>query len=50
MFCDSPSKAVQETTDEIAVACEQALWGAVVAGQEKEEELATTFLEFELLL
>ena len=49
MFCDSPSKAVQENTDEIAVACEQALRGALVEGQEKEGELATTFLEFELL-
>ena len=47
MFCDSPSK---ETTDEIAVACEQALRGALAAGQEKEGKLATMFLEFELLL
>ena len=32
------------------VACEQALWGALVAGQEKEGELATTTsLEFEYL-
>ena len=30
VFYDSPSKAVQETTDEIAVAYEQALWGALV--------------------
>jgi len=33
----------------IAVVCEQALWGALVAGQEKEVELATMSLEFEYL-
>ena len=31
------------------LACEQALWGALAAEQEKEEELATTSLEFEYL-
>ena len=29
------------------VACEQALWGILAAGQEKGGELATTPLEFE---
>ena len=29
--------------------CEQALWGALVVGQEKEGELAATSLEFEYL-
>ena len=32
-----------------SVACEQAHWGALVAGREKEGELATTSLEFEYL-
>jgi len=32
------------------VACEQALQGALVVGQEKEGELATTSLEFEFHL
>ena len=36
-------------TVEILV-CEQALQGALAAGQEKEGELATTSLEFESLL
>ena len=31
------------------LACEQALWGALAAGQEKEGELSTTSLEFEYL-
>ena len=31
------------------LACEQALWGAVAAGREKEGELAPTSLEFEYL-
>ena len=31
----------------IAIACEQALRGALAAGREKEGELATTSLEFE---
>ena len=31
------------------LACEQALWGALAAGREKEGELATTSLEFEYL-
>ena len=31
------------------IACEQALQGALEAGQEKEAELATTSLEFEYL-
>ena len=30
----------------IKLACEQALWGALAAGWEKEGELATTSLEF----
>ena len=33
----------------IIVVCEQALWGSLVAGQEKEGELATMSLEFENL-
>ena len=32
------------------LACEQALWGALAAGREKEEEHVTTSLEFELHL
>ena len=32
------------------VACEQALWGALVATREEEGKLATTFLEFEFHL
>ena len=32
-----------------SLACEQALWGVLVAGWEKERELATTSLEFEYL-
>ena len=32
------------------MACEQALRGALEAGREKEEELATTSLEFEFHL
>ena len=32
------------------VACEQALWGALAVGWEKEGELATTSLEFECRL
>ena len=31
------------------LACEQALWGALAAGREKEGELATTSLKFEYL-
>ena len=31
------------------ITCEQVLWGALEAGQEKEGELATTSLEFEYL-
>ena len=31
------------------LACDQALWGALAAGREKEGELATTSLEFEYL-
>ena len=31
------------------IACEQALWCALAAGQEKEGELATIYLEFEYL-
>lgn len=31
------------------LACDQALWGALAAGQEKEGELSTTSLEFEYL-
>ena len=31
------------------VVCEQAFWGALVAGQEKEGELATMSLEFQYL-
>ena len=31
------------------LACEQALWGTLAVGQEKEGELATTSLEFEYL-
>ena len=46
VFCDSPSKAVQETTDEIAVACEQALRGALVAGQEKDLRKESLQLRF----
>ena len=33
----------------LSLACEQALRGALVAGREKEGELATTSLEFEYL-
>ena len=33
----------------IIVVSEQALWGALVAGKEKEGELATMSLEFEYL-
>ena len=35
----------------LQIACEQALWGALVVGREKEEELATIYvdLEFEYL-
>ena len=33
----------------IIVPCEQALWGALAVGQEKEGELATTSLDFEYL-
>ena len=33
----------------ITLACEQVLQGALVVGQEKEGELATTSLEFEYL-
>ena len=29
------------------LACEQALWGALAAGREKEGEVATASLEFE---
>ena len=32
------------------IACEQALWGTLAAGREKEGELATTSLEFEIHL
>ena len=32
------------------IACKQALWGALVAGWQKEGELATTSLEFEFHL
>ena len=35
--------------EQTALACEQALRGALVAGQEKERELATTSPEFEYL-
>ena len=31
------------------VACEQALWGTLTTGREKEGELGTTSLEFEYL-
>ena len=31
------------------ITCEQVLWGALEAGQEKEGELATTSLEFQYL-
>ena len=31
------------------LACEQALWSTLAVGQEKEGELATTFLEFDYL-
>ena len=31
------------------LACEQALWGTLLAGREKEGELATASLEFEYL-
>ena len=33
----------------IIVVCEQALWGALAVGQEKEGELVTSSLEFENL-
>ena len=33
----------------VQLACEQALWGALAAGQEKEGDVATTSLEFEYL-
>ena len=36
-------------TQRSLVACEQALRGTMAAGREKEEELATTSLEFEYL-
>ena len=32
-----------------ALACEQALWGALAAGRKKEGDLATMSLEFEYL-
>ena len=32
------------------VACEQALWGTLAVGQEKEGELATTSLEFDICI
>ena len=32
-----------------SLACEQALWGALAAGREKEGELATASLEFKYL-
>ena len=34
----------------ITLACEQALWGALAAGREKEGELAIRSLEFEFHL
>ena len=43
-------KSMQGSSGEgIALACEQALRGALVAGWEKEGEFATTSLEFEYL-
>ena len=40
----------KEPKPEKKVACEQALWGALAAGREKEGELAITSLEFEFQL
>ena len=40
---------IVNTTAAPALACEQALWGTLAAGPEKEGELATTSLEFEYL-
>ena len=40
---------IVNTTATPALACEQALWGTLAAGPEKEGELATTSLEFEYL-
>ena len=34
----------------VTVACQQALWGNLAAGWEKEGELATTSLEYEYIL
>ena len=34
----------------MVIAWKQALWGALVAGREKDGELVTTALEFEFLL
>ena len=34
----------------VNVACEQALWGSLAVGQEKEGGLATTSLEFEICI
>ena len=40
---------IVDTTAAPTLACEQALWGALAAGREKEGELATTSLKFEYL-
>ena len=48
-FCKINSCEASENKAINSVACEQAHWGALVAGREKEGELATTSLEFEYL-
>ena len=41
--------SINPSTCILNLACEQALWGALAAGQEKEGELAATSLEFAYL-
>ena len=42
--------SINSCTCRLNLACEQALWGALAAGQEKEWELAATSLKLEYLL
>ena len=48
-FCKINSCEASENKAIYSLACEQAHRGALVAGREKEGELATTSLEFEYL-
>ena len=48
-FPDFHSLFLVLVTSNSSLAYEQALWGSLAAGQEKEGELATTSLEFEYL-